>query len=56
MYSIGAGANTGTDRFTRRHLQMQKALHVNVLMGAWLMLSGSFSTAPGDSWQHIVKG
>jgi len=55
MYSIGAGANTGTDRFTRRRLQMQKAPHVNVLMGARLMLSGGFSTAPGDSWQHIVK-
>jgi len=55
MYSIGAGANTGTNRFTRRRLQMQKALCVNVLMGAQLMLSGGFSTTPGDSWQHIMK-
>jgi len=56
VYSIGAGANTGTDKFIRRHLQMQRALHANVWMGAQLMLSGGFSTVHGDSCWLIVRG
>ena len=56
VYSIGAGANTSTDKFIRRHLQMQRALHANVLMGAQSMLSDGFSTIHGNSCWLIVRG
>ena len=49
IYSTGAGVNTDTDRYTRRHLQMQKPLRMNALMGALLMLLGVSSITLGSS-------
>jgi hypothetical protein len=56
LYSTGAGANTGTDRFTRQLLGMQRKPHANALMCARLMWSDNFSTVPGNLCQHIVRG
>ena len=56
IYSTRAGVNTDTDRYIRRHLQMQKPLCTNALMGALLMLLGVSSITLGSSWRHIVRG
>jgi hypothetical protein len=53
-HSIGAGANTGTDKFTRIALRKQRRPRANALMHVRLMLSGDFSTAPGGLCQHTV--
>jgi len=56
MYSTGAGANNGTDKFTRTNLMMQRDSHMNALMCAQSMSSNGFSTDHGDLCQLIIRG
>jgi len=56
LYSTGVGANTGTESTTRRHLPMQRELHVNALTHALLMLSDASSINLGSLCQHTGRG
>jgi hypothetical protein len=56
LYSIGDGANTGTEMYIRRCLGMQRELHTNLLMRAQLTLSNGSSTNYGGLWTHIRGG
>jgi hypothetical protein len=54
--STGAGPSTGTGRFIKLDLRMQRNVHMNALTHALLMLSTVFLTDHGDSWMLISRG
>src|SRR5260221_10492835 len=56
LYSTGAGPNTGTERFTRKCLPMQRESRTNPLTRAQSTLSDGSLIDRGDLCQHIDGG